>query len=178
MKRILCASLTSLILLVQAFGQTTNPAAKKIPRKWLAGLKGYQEAAELQKQTGSDMIVYFADYGANSQKGLCHWWESDGMQSGPVKKVLEQFIKVKIELPLNSREEEAFARFRLNKAPAVFVVRAEDGDFPDRVHLFDWQMKRPKLKEPEELSKLISERSSSSGPAGSERDEESEPEEP
>lgn len=172
MKPFLHVVLIGLVLAAKAFSQTTNKPGK-ISRKWLGGLKGYHEAVELQKQTGADMIVYFADYGPNSQKGLCNWWEQRGMDSGEVKKLLDEFIKVKVELPLNSREEEAFTAYRVNKAPAIFVVRPDSLDFPSRVTVFDWEMKKPKLKEPEEIAELIRSRSSDAARIGDE--EETEP---
>lgn len=159
MKPLMHVLLIGLVLTVKAFAQNTNKPVK-ISKKWLGGLKGYNEAVDIQKQTGADMIVYFADYGPNSQKGLCNWWEQRGIDSGPVKKVLDDFVKVKIELPLNSREEEAFSEFRFNKAPAVYVVRPDSANFPSRVNVFDWEAKKPKLKDPEELAELIRSKSS------------------
>jgi len=170
-KPIIHVLLVALVLGIKAFAEGPGSPNKKIPRKWLAGLKGYQEAVLLQKETGADLVVYFADYGADNRKGLCTWWEQDGMQSGPVKKLLEGFIKVKIELPLNAREEEALSHFHLGKAPLVYVIRPADPDFPERVPLFDWELKRPRLKEPEELEKLFRDRSSSSQPNLDETDE-------
>lgn len=132
--------------------EATNTPA--IPKKWLSGVKGYEEALDLQKQTKAPMVVYFANYGEPGEKGLCGWWEKTGMQDGKVNKFLRDHIKVKIDLPVKKREQALFAAYRFNKTPAIFVVRADDG-YPARCNVFNYENNRPRPKETDELIELF-----------------------
>ncbi len=132
----------------------------KIPKnKWMDGSRDYEEAKELQKATGADMVVYFSRSDAKDEKGLCSWWENQGIQSGQLGRLLESYVKVRVELPFrNNKIEEQFKAFRFNKTPAVFVVKP-DG-FPQRVQVFDWPGGKPDLHDPDKLVELFKERSS------------------
>lgn len=138
------------------YAQPTTPAKKpEVPKsKWFSGGKGFEEAVALQKETGANMLLYFFYYGDDSQKGLCSWWEKRGLQDGQVNKYLRTFIKVKVELPMNKKEEELFAAFRVNKTPAVFIVTPDDR-YPTRCQVFDYVNKRPTLKTAEELIEMF-----------------------
>lgn len=154
------------LLAISASAQVAPPApaAPEIPRsKWFSGGKGYEEARALQQQTGANMIIYFADYSLKNERGLCSWWEQHGINDGKVNKFLRDYIKVKVELPLSKRDEEIFSRFRINKTPAVFIVR-NDGSFPTYCPLFNWENDRPKLKEPEELIEFFTKASTPLNP--------------
>jgi len=129
---------------LQAGPASTNRTAA-FKNKWFNGGKGYEEALALQKQTGANLFVYFFNYGDSSEKGLCRWWEKSGLNDGQVNKYLRDFIKVRVEMPLNKNEDELFASFRFNKTPAVYIVTPDSG-YPKRCSVFDYETKRPKLK--------------------------------
>lgn len=133
--------------------------AKKFPEnKWFNGVDGLEEAKELQKQFDADILVYFARYSPNDQKGLCNWWEKRGLAQQPVQKLLRDYLKVKIELPLNKKDTEAIAPFNVNKCPALFIIQP-DGK-RGRFQVFDWPGGEPKVLSPDQIIANIREKSS------------------
>lgn len=137
-----------------AQGQPAPAAPKVSQSKWFKDRRGYEEAVALQKQTGAPMLIYFANTSEPNERGLCSWWEKRGIEDGKVKKVIRDFIKVRIELPFSRRDEDLFASFRVRKTPAVFVKKISD-PFPMYRAVFNWENNRPKLKEPEELAEIF-----------------------
>ncbi|HMO49542.1 MAG TPA: hypothetical protein PKE26_03530 [Kiritimatiellia bacterium] len=133
--------------------------APKVPKgKWFEGDRGYQEALELQKQTGADILLYFFRHDASDEKGLCTWWERHGLQNGRVSKFLQDYIKVKVKMPLKPSARETFAPFKFNKTPAVYIVRA-GGGFPVRCPVFNWPNNKPELKSAQELITMFTQAS-------------------
>jgi hypothetical protein len=141
------------LLIGSAVAQPPAPEAKVPKGRWFDGERGYLEARELQEQTGADILLYFFRYDHKDEKGLCIWWERHGLQNGKVKKLLHDYIKVKVQMPLRKKEEETFSAFRFNKTPAVYVVKPTG--FPTKLAVFDWPNNKPELKEGSELVELI-----------------------
>jgi hypothetical protein len=130
----------------------------KFPKnKWFNGLKGYNEALEIQKQTGADIFVYFARYYPNDEEGLCKWWEKKGLTAKPIDAYLEDYVKVKILFPLNKKDEEAVKDFKVRKCPAVFIVQTNG--FKNYCKVFQWPGGKPELIEPEPLIEVFRARS-------------------
>ena len=155
-KRLFPCLLAVLVWSSYTFAQpTADDAPGRVPKgKWFTSDRGYQEALELQKSTGADIFIYFFRYDIADEKGLCKWWETHAMQQGRVSKLLQDYIKVKVQMPFKPREREMFAeKFKFNKTPAAYVVKAEGG-FPQRIQVFDWPGNKPKLKD---HSTLVSE---------------------
>ncbi|MBN1268904.1 MAG: hypothetical protein JXB04_04900 [Kiritimatiellae bacterium] len=125
----------------------------RIPTKWFQGAKGYEKALELQKTTAADLLIYFSRPNTPDEKGLCNWFESKGLAALPVRKLLRGYIKVEVVLPGNPDNQKLAAEFRFNKTPAVYVLHP-DG-WRNRCHVFEWENKRPKLLEPDELARVI-----------------------
>ncbi|HEY8241322.1 MAG TPA: hypothetical protein VIH35_07745 [Kiritimatiellia bacterium] len=133
-------------------------AEDKFPKnKWFNGVKGYNEALEIQKQTGADIFVYFARYYPKEEEGLCKWWEKRGVTAKPVDEFLEGFIKVKILYPLGKKDEEAVADFKVRKCPAVFIVSTNG--FKQYCKVFQWPDGKPELIEPEQQVEVFRARS-------------------
>jgi hypothetical protein len=125
-------------------------ADDKFPEnKWFNGVKGLDEAQALQKTFGADIFLYFARYSPNDQKGLCNWFEKKGLAQPGVAKFLKDYLKVKIQLPLNRDDTEAVASFGVNKCPAVFIVLPNGRH--NRCAVFDWAGNQPKPLSPDEL---------------------------
>jgi hypothetical protein len=140
---------TKLVLLVCAMLAAVAVAADKdakIPKnKWFLNGKGYQEALDLQKQTGANLLVYFEKNFPADEKGLCNWWEKKGLIQPDVQKVVEQLIKVKFTFPL-SRDDQALAdKWKINKCPVIMVVQTNG--WRERVQVFDWTGNQPRLKQ-------------------------------
>jgi len=133
-------------------------AEVKIPGKWFKKAKGYQEALEVQKETGADIFLYFARMVPSDQKGLCRWWEKRGLKSSPVNRLLKEYIKVQITLPSKKEDEALAGEFKVGKCPSVVIVHP-DG-WKRYCKVFDWPQGKPKLKDPEELVEHIRSRSS------------------
>lgn len=147
MKR--CAWWIGCGLLVPLLAAAGPQDAKFPDKKWFQNGKGYEEAVAIQKQTGADMLVYFARYYPNDEEGLCHWWEKRGLQHPSVEKLLRDYVKVKFTYPLKKDDEALAAPFRVNKCPAVFIVSTNG--WRHRVAVFDWPNNQPELKKPENL---------------------------
>jgi hypothetical protein len=152
--------LLSVLLLVAqvAAAQGVEKTVKVSEKKWLDDHKGYQEALELQKQTGADLLLYFAQYSPPDKRGLSTWFERKGLQHGRVVDALKPFIKVKVALPLDKKELPAFEKFRVSSGPVLYVVRTNG--WPARITPFDWPGGEPTLKTPEVLIQEITAKSS------------------
>lgn len=151
---ILVLILTGLLGVAEA--QMPGAAAKpfKFPeKKWFDEAKGYAEALELQKQTGADILIYFAQYTPSEKKGLCHWFEQRALQESPLSDGLKEYLKVKATFPLGKKEELAFEKLRVNSAPSLFIVQTNGRS--SRVGPFDYPNGKPELKEAEVLMKEI-----------------------
>ncbi|MBU0678581.1 MAG: hypothetical protein KJ626_10735 [Verrucomicrobia bacterium] len=150
MKAIIAAAILSGLVAGLVFAQT--PEAK-VSWKWYKKAKGYEEAVEIQKDTGLDMLVYFSRQ-AENEKGLCAWWEKTGMKSTEMKRFLDTVIKVEMPLPANPETQRIADQFKVGKTPAVYLVHP-DG-FKRKCPVFEWDIdKRPKLLEPKPMLELF-----------------------
>lgn len=132
-----------------------QPAEKeiRIPSKWLKKAKGYEEALELQKQTEADIILYFSRMAPPDQKGLCKWWETKGIKTMPMSRLLKEYVKAQITLPSNSADEDLAEAFGVKHCPTVVVVHPDGSKRYAKV--FDWPQGKPKLKDADELVEHI-----------------------
>jgi hypothetical protein len=128
---------------------SAEPGEKFPETKWFRGVKGLEEAKELQKQFDADIFVYFANYGFDDQKGLCHWFEKRGLDQAEVGRCLRVYLKVKIELPLNKDGREAIEPYKINKCPVVIIVQPNGRHA--RCPIFDWSGNQPDLLSMEDL---------------------------
>ena len=138
-------------------GQATEKV-KKIPGRWLKKAKGYEEALEIQKETGADIFLYFARMVPSDQKGLCRWFEGKGLKTSPVNRLLKGYIKVQVTLPSKSADEDLAKKFKVGKCPAVVIV--QPNGWKQYCRVFDWPQGKPKLKDPNELVEHFREQSS------------------
>lgn len=141
-----------------AFAQGVEKPVKVSEKKWLDEGKGYQEALELQKQTGADILIYFAQYSPPDKRGLSTWFERKGLQHGRVVDAMKPFIKVKVALPLDKKELPLFEKYRVTSGPVLYVVKTNG--WPARITPFDWPGGEPTLKTPEVLIDEITTKSS------------------
>ncbi len=135
---------------------TNNLSLADLPRapsKWFQGFHGYSKALSAQKDTGRDIFIYFARPNTPREKGLCRWLENKGIKSLPVRKILRQYIKVRVDLPGNPGNQKLARKFHVHKTPAVFI-QLPNG-WRNRCTTFDWSNRRPKLLTPEELVELF-----------------------
>ena len=124
-----------------------------IPSKWYKGARGYEKAIELQKSSNADLFIYFIRPNTPDEKGLCSWFENKGIKSLPMRQLLREYLKVKVPLPANPKNQELAEKFNVRKTPAVFVIHP-DG-WRNRCTVFHWDKKPLKLLDPEELTELI-----------------------
>lgn len=149
-------SILAIVLCLGWSALAAEPAAKsaKVPKtKWFQNGKGYQEALELQKQTGADVLVYFAKYSPADQKGLCTWFEKKGLQHPDVQAVVDDYIKVKFTFPLGKDDQALADKWKINKCPVVIVVQTNG--WHARASVFDWPAGEPKLKQPDGIVQEI-----------------------
>ena len=144
-------------ILPPTMGAKPAQPAQQIPKvpkgQWFDGEKGYIEGRELQEKTGANMILYFFRGDLKDEKGLCTWWERHGLQDGKVSKLLQEYVKVKMQLPFRTKEKDTFAPYQFNKTPAVYVVKP-NGE-RTKIAVFDWPNNKPELKKGSELVDLI-----------------------
>lgn len=132
--------------------------ADKIPSKWFLKAKGYEEALELQKQTGADIFIYFTREAPASDKGLCRWFENKALGDVKMRKFLREYIKVHVPLPSNPDSQRLAEQFQVGKTPAVYIVQPNRR--PQLVKVFDWSEGRPKLDPVETIIETCRVRSS------------------
>ncbi len=157
------SSALGLCLLVVSFcssyGKPPPKTGLNPPRKWFHGAAGYQKALGIQKNCGADIFVYFARPNTPNEKGLCAWYEKRGLKTLTVRRILREYIKVRIDLPGNPKNEELARRFRVHKTPAVFIVHPNG--WRSRCTIFSWENRRPRLYSPEDLVEFMLRNSSS-----------------
>lgn len=138
---------------------TEASASEKIPSKWFLKAKGYEEALELQKQTGADIFIYFTRESPASEKGLCRWFENKALSDVKLRKYLRDYIKVHVPLPSNPDSQRLAEKFKVGKTPAIFVVQTNG--FTQTVKVFDWSDGRPQLDPIDTIIQTIRTRSGS-----------------
>jgi uncharacterized protein YodC (DUF2158 family) len=123
----------------------------KIPTKWFKGAKGYEKALKLQEETQADIFLFFTKPNASDskEKGRCKWFNDKGIKSLPVRKMLREYIRVRVPLPANPRNQDLAKKFKINKTPVVYIVHP-DG-WHNRCNLFHWDSDRLEIFTPEEL---------------------------
>lgn len=144
----------SCLLLAFAMGALAAEKVAKVPKaKWFQNGKGYQEALALQKQTGADVLVYFARYAPSDQKGLCTWFEKKGLQQPEVQQVVDDYIKVKFTFPLGKDDQALADKWKINKCPVLVVVQTNG--WHERAAVFNWTGNQPQLKQPADIVQEI-----------------------
>ncbi|MGD9612420.1 MAG: hypothetical protein AB7V22_05900 [Kiritimatiellia bacterium] len=113
------------------------PLFDQVPSKWFNNAKDYPELLELQKKTGACLLVYFKNPSVPNEKGLCSWFEKSITTDIDWRKAMKFFIKLEITLPGPSAVRDLVAQFRVNRTPAIFVVKPGD-KMPFRLMVFEY----------------------------------------
>lgn len=130
-----------------------------IPRRWLRQHRGYEEAKEIQKATGADILLYIKRTDNSRTLGLCNWFERDSLKNRSVLRYLEDYIKVEFTLPADRRTTELAEQYGLiGSGPILYVVRPNG--WKNSVRTFNWPDGRPEPSPPDELIETIRSRSS------------------
>lgn len=121
------------------------PLFDQVPAKWFNDADKYPQLLELQKKTGACILVYFKRVSEASEKGLCSWFEKGYMPDLGWRKAMRYFIKLEIQMPGGSATRELAAQFKVNKTPAIFVVKP-GSTFHQRLMVFEYPNgSRPQL---------------------------------
>ena len=128
--------------------------AKRPTSKWLTGVRGHEKALEEQKQNGADMVVFFFRDMPKDEKGLHRWFRKETLNSWPVNKLLQDYIKVEILVSDNDRKVQPLLTEYFVKKTPRFVVRRPDG-WKERVDCFNWSGRQPDPLKPEEFVKRV-----------------------
>jgi hypothetical protein len=131
---------------------------QKLPNSWFMKAKGYEKALALQKGSGADILVVFTRDVPASEKGLCQWFDSKGLNASKVRDYLKDYIKVTVPLPSNPECQKMAEDFDVRKCPAVFIVQPDSKQYYCKV--FEYPDGHPKLFPPETLIELFRARSS------------------
>lgn len=126
----------------------------RIPNRFFTRARGFEQALELQKQTGADIFLYISQAQPSSARGLCTWWENRGMRAGNVQRWLRHYIKVELPLPSDAATREIAERFHLWEGPTIVVLH------PNGRHNSIRVFERPdggrmQLRSPDEIIELI-----------------------
>ncbi len=116
-----------------------KPNFALVPKKWFDKASEYEEAKQLQKETGACILVYFKNPSDSSQKGLCSWFETKAGAYKHWRQAMPYFIKVQITLPGNNETRALAETFGFKSTPAWYVVRP-DAQFPKRLAVIKYAM--------------------------------------
>jgi hypothetical protein len=150
--------IATLLPALPLLAQDSSSESVRIPSRWFQRLRGYHEALEMQKQTGADLFLYISHTSPAGAKGLCSWWEKRGLKTGPVERVLRDYLKVEIMLPAERETRELAEQFRLWQGPTIVIIHPNGNR--RSINVFDWPDGKPSLKEPEAIAQLILQSSS------------------
>ena len=141
--------------LAPALGQAApaQPPAEEIeiPKKWFDDYEGYEEALELQEQTGADMIVYFFREAPSNEKGLYRWFDKKALSEREVKDLFRHYIRVRLDVTDDDDEElnGLIAEYGVKKTLAMYIRRPNG--FHRRYSPFNWSSGKPVLRDTDEL---------------------------
>jgi hypothetical protein len=139
--------------------EAAEPEEVSIPNRFLTRSRGYEEALELQRQTGADIFLYISHQTPSSARGLCTWWVNRGMRAGNVQRWLRHYIKVELPLPSDAETRAIAERFNLWEGPTVAVIHPNR--FSRTIRVFDRAPGgRMQLKSSEEIIQAIRDASS------------------
>jgi len=124
-----------------------------VPSKWFKQADGFEEALQVQKETGADLFIYFRRMIPEDQKGLCRWFEKRGLKKSTVSRYLRDYIKVEVTLPSNDEDEKVAERFEIGYCPVVVIL--QPSGWRNYCRPFDWPQNKPQLKQPDELIELF-----------------------
>ncbi len=143
----------------QAAEAEADESTTSIPSRFLTRARGYEQALELQKETGADIFLYISHQTPSSARGLCNWWVNRGMRAGNVQRWLRHYIKVELPLPSDPETRAIAENFHLWEGPTIVIIQPNGRERSIRV--FDRDPGgRMQLKSPEEIVELIQANSS------------------
>jgi hypothetical protein len=139
-----------------------TPLFDQIPSKWFNNAKDHDELVELQKKTGTCLLVYFKNFAVPNEKGLCNWFEKTVTTDIKWRKAMKYYLKLEINIPGNSVVEDLATRYRAGKTPSFFVVKP-GSTMGTRLKLFEYAPNsRP---EPIEAASVLESLKAASTPA-------------
>lgn len=147
-----------LMCMSAVLASAADPTPKFPENKWFSGAKGYEEAAELQKQFQCDIFLYFSSSYPKDQAGLCSWFERHGLGQPKVNKLLRNYLKVQVRLPLGKKDEVVLGKFGAKKGPTVLIVQPDGKS--NYCQVFEWPGGEPKLLTADQLVELFTSKSS------------------
>lgn len=135
------------------------PAEVRIPRQVLTQARGYEQAIEVQRQSGADIFLYISHQRPPGARGLCTWWERRGMRNVNVQRLLEHYIRVELNLPAELETRQIAEQFHLWEGPTVVIIQPNGRR--NSIRVFDRARDGSmQLKSGEELVELILQNSS------------------
>lgn len=114
-----------------------QPLFELVPNKWFNSAKDFEKLLELQKESGACMLVYFNNQIDSSQKGLCNWFEKKVTTDMSWRKAMKFYIQFQVILPGKKDAQALVEKFRVNKTPALFVVKPFS-TFYTRIQVFEF----------------------------------------
>jgi|GEM_PF-2903958 hypothetical protein len=151
--------LLMLTALGSPFAAEVTEEQVKMPRRWFNGARGFEEARQIQFDTGADIFLYIAKRGSSSSKGLCTWWETKGMKAGRLGSFLDYYIQVELAEPGDQETKDLIELFfTADNGPTVYIIPPHLP--PRRIHVFNWPGGRPELKQNHDLLAEIKQASS------------------
>lgn len=107
----------------QAEVEEVAEAEVRLPRHVLTQARGWEQALELQRQTGADIFLYISHSRPPGALGLCNWWERRGMRNVNVQRLLEHYIRVELNLPAEHATRAIADQFHLWEGPTLVVIQ-------------------------------------------------------
>lgn len=140
-----------------------HPVWDTVTRRDYDGPKELAKCLELQKQTGTCILLYFCNDQDSSEKGLCHWWEKNLKSRREWQKATAPYLRVTIRLPGSTEARELATRYNIKTTPALLVLQPNDRPnprFTRRVPVIKWSaLKEPTPMTPAEALPALSDAS-------------------
>lgn len=122
-----------------------HPVWDPVTRRDYDGPKDLAKCLELQKQTGTCILLYFCNDQDSSEKGLCHWWEKNLKSRREWQKATAPYLRVTIRLPGSTEARELATRYNIKTTPALLVLQPNDRPnprFTRRVPVIKWSAQK------------------------------------
>lgn len=105
------------------------------PEDWFERASGYEEALELQKEIGADMLLFIASRSPAGPTRRSREFEYDVLRHRDMENFLKHYIVVKLTIPTERETNDlADERYHVKHGPRVFVVRPNGFAMPLGIH--------------------------------------------
>jgi len=108
------------------------------PDDWFERARGFDEAREIQRELGADMLLFIASRSPAGPSRRSRQVENDVLRRPEMRDFLQHYVKVKLTIPTEPDTNQlAEERFRVQHGPRLFVMRPGGFATPISIYLRD-----------------------------------------